>query len=448
MSDPSQVNLDEINGVKPKKLLADGEEVEAKSQTSNAVYKVKRTWDHFYCTCPAWRNQARVPVNARTCKHLKSILGDAYENERVKLMNPNAVPAAPASKSKAKTTSKRKKADDDGDDDGKATKKPRSTRKPASRGKAKVAEVDEEDATEEDDNEEEVDDKKANVEVLLATKWDLEKGTDPTGWWVSEKLDGVRVFFDGKRMLSRLGNPFTPPKWFIEKLPKDVTLDGELFGGRGQFQSTVSIVKSAGSPRWKEITFQIFDVPSKGEEPFEDRLEWLNSNFKLKIGGPKIEHVRVVDHIQAESREHVLDLLEEIESVGGEGLMLRKPGSSYEGKRSNTLQKVKTFSDAEAKVTGYVPGKGKNAGMMGALKCVMASGKTFNVGTGFSDKQRRNPPKIGSIITYRFQELTLDGVPRFPSYVGEAVDKTEPTDAEVPASKKPTSKGTDNADSS
>jgi len=128
--------------------------------------------------------------------------------------------------------------------------------------------------------------------------------------------------------------------------------------------------------------------------------------------------------------------------------MLRKPGSNYEGRRSSTLQKVKTFSDAEAKVTGYVPGKGKNTGVMGALKCVMASGKTFNVGTGFSDKQRRSPPKIGSIITYRFQELTLDGVPRFPSYVGEAVDKTEPTDADIPASKKPASKGADKEDSS
>ncbi len=96
--------------------------------------------------------------------------------------------------------------------------------------------------------------------------------------------------------------------------------------------------------RWKEITFQIFDVPSKGDQPFEERLEWLHSTFRLKIGGPKIEHVRVVDHIQAESREHVLDLLQEIEGVGGEGLMLRKPGSNYEGRRSSTLQKVKVGS--------------------------------------------------------------------------------------------------------
>jgi len=74
--------------------------------------------------------------------------------------------------------------------------------------------------------------------------------------------------------------------------------------------------------------------------------------------------------------------------------------------------------------------------MTGALKCEMESGKKFNVGTGLSDKQRRNPPKIGSIITYRFQELTRDGVPRFPSYIGEPIDKDEPKDAEIPEHRK------------
>jgi DNA ligase-1 len=80
--------------------------------------------------------------------------------------------------------------------------------------------------------------------------------------------------------------------------------------------------------------------------------------------------------------------------------------------------------------------------------------QTFNVGTGLSDKQRKNPPKIGSIITYRFQELTRDGVPRygpclsispytltcsaasFPSYIGEAIDKKRAKDAKLPAHRK------------
>jgi len=118
--------------------------------------------------------------------------------------------------------------------------------------------------------------------------------------------------------------------------------------------------------------------------------------------------------------------------------MLRKPGSIYEGRRSASLLKIKTFYDAEAIVTGYAPGKGRNKGSTGALKCKMESGKLFNVGSGLTDKIRKNPPKIGSIIVYRFQELTRDRVPRFPSYVGEAVDKTVPKDAEIPLHRKTT----------
>ncbi|KAL5520115.1 hypothetical protein ACEPAG_1775 [Sanghuangporus baumii] len=443
----SNDELAEINGVKPKKYLADGEECEARSHTSTTIYKIKRTWDHYYCTCPAWRNQSRVPVNARSCKHLRSVLGDAYEDARVGHMNPGAAKKAKKSSSKTsknKSSTKRKKRDDndgDGEDDGAAgspRKKPKSSK---SNGDDAV------DGDEEADEEDSEEGGKTVVEVLLAVKWDLEKGIDPTGWWVSEKLDGVRVFWDGKRMLSRLGNPFIPPKWFIEKLPKDVTLDGELFGGRGQFQSTVSIVKTPNSPRWQDITFQIFDVPSLGSEPFEERLSWLRSTF-LKLSGERREkHIAVVEHLKAKNREHVFELLKEVEKEGGEGLMLREPGSQYMGQRSFTLQKVKRFYDAEAKVTGYVPGKGRHDGVMGALKCVMASGKTFSVGTGFSDKQRANPPKIGSIITYRFQELTMDGVPRFPSYVGEALDKDEPTDAVIPnADAKKVGKKTANSD--
>ncbi|KAG7086629.1 hypothetical protein E1B28_002571 [Marasmius oreades] len=380
--------LAEINGIKPNVLLADGGEREVQSQTSNSVYKIKRTWDHYYCTCPAWRNQGGVPVNARTCKHLQSLLGDKYEAARIQLKNPDG-PQPGSSRPK-----RAKKAKDDN-------------------GTTAVQ----------------------TPQVLLANKWDLEKGIDPTGWWISEKLDGVRTYYDGKRMLSRLGNPFTPPQWFLDKLPKDVTLDGELFGGRREFQSTVSVVKTVNSPHWKNITFQVFDIPSHGNKPFEARIKLLKDLFG-ENGSHASEHVVVVEHEQAKGRDHVLEKLKEIESLGGEGLMLRKPKSQYEGHRSSTLLKVKTFYDAEAIVTGYAAGHGKNANVTGALKCGMESGKTFNVGSGLTDKQRKDPPKVGAIITYRFQELTKDGVPRFPTFVGEAVDKKKPKDAEVPEHRK------------
>ncbi|CAA7269788.1 unnamed protein product [Cyclocybe aegerita] len=487
--------LREIAGIKPTVWLEDGEEREVSSQSSNSVYKVKRTWDHYYCTCPAWRNQGGCPVNARTCKHLKSLLGEKYEVARVKMKNPDgpapkagkgkptskAKAVKPASKakakpaSKAKATGKRKKRDEDEDDEGdedamdqdededEDTKPPPAKRsrraaaepkakgkaaaktkaKPKSKGKAKQEE-DEEDEEEGDGDEEEdaedADDApaasgKSQPPLLLANKWDIEKGPDPTGWWISEKLDGVRTFYDGTQFISRLGNAFTPPNWFLDKLPTDVTLDGELYGGRGEFQSTVSIVKTVNSVHWKNISFQIFDVPSRGEETFEERYDFLQKTFG-QDGTHTTDQISVVYHEVAKSRQHVLEKLKEIESIGGEGLMLRKPQSKYEGRRSGSLLKLKTFYDAEAIVTGYAPGKGRNKGITGALSCKMESGKLFNVGSGLTDKLRKDPPKIGTIITYRFQELTRDGVPRFPSFVGVAIDKDAPKDAEIPEHRK------------
>ncbi|CUA73313.1 DNA ligase (ATP) [Rhizoctonia solani] len=384
--------LAEIGGIKPKVYMRDGEEREAKSQTSSSTYKVKRTWDHYYCTCPAWRNQGGVPVNARSCKHIKSILGEEYEDARMKLKNPHG-----STLSSTKNTRPIKRAKkDSGSSDG-------------NRGNGT----------------------KAAPQLLLAVKWDLATGCDPTGWWMSEKLDGVRVYYDGKKMWSRLGNPFTPPQEFLDRLPKDVTLDGELFGGRGKFQDTVSVVKTVNSPHWKNITFQVFDVPSRGSEPFEERVAYLKKTLR------DIPQVHVVEQTMCKSRDHLLETLRDVEREEGEGIMLRQPGSEYEGKRSSSLLKVKTFHDGEAQVVGYEPGKGKHKGVTGALKCVMASGKKFSVGSGLTDKQRRAPPKVGAIVTYRFQELTRDGVPRFPTFVGIAIDKDKPSDPSVP-DKQPT----------
>ncbi|TRM67364.1 hypothetical protein BD626DRAFT_564316 [Schizophyllum amplum] len=343
---PQDDELDEINGIKPKVVMADGDEQEVSSQSSNSTYKVKRTWDHYYCTCPAWRNQGGAPTNARTCKHLKALLGEEYELARLKLKNPYGQQPKPSS-SKGK---KRKKADDD--DDADADDKPASKKSKPASSKLKAP----------------------FKEVLLANKWDLDDGLDPTGWWMSEKLDGVRVYYDGERMWSRLGNLFTPPQWFLDKLPKNVHLDGELFGGRGTFQSTVSIVKTINSPHWKNITFQVFDIPSLASQPFEDRLDALKKLVGKRGGSQRSRQVVLVWHEKVRDRQHVLDHLKHIEQLGGEGVMLRKPGSAYEFKRSGTLLKVKTFYDAEALVTGYLPGKGKHKGATGALKCKMASG--------------------------------------------------------------------------
>lgn len=243
------------------------------------------------------------------------------------------------------------------------------------------------------------------IEVLLAKPWPTD--LDPTGWWMSEKLDGVRAYWTGSEFVSRLGNIFHAPEWFTTNLPAHA-LDGELFGGRKNFQSTISTVRKLEpvDEEWKQIQYLAFDAP---EHPgtFEERMMVVRRCGTLSLP---------VTHVRCEGFEHLRERLALVESLGGEGLMLRKPGSLYERKRSSTLLKVKTFHDAEATVTGHEPGKGKHKGRLGALVCDFG-GTAFSVGTGFTDAERESPPPVGTRVTFRYQELTRDGVPRFPSFV-------------------------------
>jgi DNA ligase-1 len=323
-------------------------------------YQLKNTGGVYSCTCPAWRNQS-VPIERRTCKHLIKVRGHAAEQARIG----DPALAAPS----------RAAASD-------ADKPP----------------------------------------ILLAHSW--EAGQDPAGWWMSEKLDGVRAFWDGEAFLSRLGNRYLAPDWFTAGLPT-TPLDGELWIARGAFQRTISVVRrhDAGE-QWRQVRFLIFDAPAQ-EGGFEARLDWLKRTF-----GPGVAaYAAVVEHTPCAGLEHLRAELTRVEAAGGEGLMLRQPGSAYVEGRSSTLLKVKSFFDAEAKVVGYKAGAGRHKGRTGALLVVTPAGVEFAVGTGLSDRERESPPPVGSVITYRYQELTDGGVPRFPTYVAVRHDFEWPGDA-------------------
>jgi DNA ligase-1 len=246
--------------------------------------------------------------------------------------------------------------------------------------------------------------------LLLAQTWD--NAADLTGWWMSEKLDGVRAYWDGKQFLSRLGNLYHAPDWFAAGLP-DAPLDGELWIDRKQFQRTVSVVRRQDkSDHWKQVRFLVFDAPRCGGR-FEERLKFLADCLRAGRHPYALLH----DHQRCSGLTHLREELGRVESLGGEGLMLRQPGSAYETGRSFTLLKVKSFHDAEAVVMAHQPGKGKFKGMLGALAVQLPDGTEFSVGTGFTDAQRADPPPVGSTITFRYQELSDAGVPRFPSFV-------------------------------
>lgn len=252
--------------------------------------------------------------------------------------------------------------------------------------------------------------KKDAPPLLLAHAWD--NATDLSDWWISEKLDGVRAYWTGKYFLSRLGNRYHAPDWFTDGLP-DVPLDGELWIDRGMFQRTVSVVRRQDkSDHWKEVRYVIFDAPGIAS-PFEERLTYLTET----IQPAKFEFASLLEHERCKGDTHLRKKLAAIESLGGEGLMLREPASQYEIGRSSTLLKVKTFHDAEATVIDHSAGRGKHKGRLGALVVQLDDGTEFNIGTGFSDAERESPPGVGSTVTFRYQELTNAGVPRFPSFV-------------------------------
>ncbi len=246
--------------------------------------------------------------------------------------------------------------------------------------------------------------------LMLAQKWDPEQD-DVAGWWMSEKLDGVRALWTGREFLSRNGNRYIAPDWFTDALPGDEHLDGELWVGRGLFQQTISIVRrhDAGE-QWRGVEFVMFDAPQI-EGDFERRQEYVRTI------GAVAPHARHLAQQPCRDVDHLLDELARVEGLGGEGIMLRRPHSAYEAGRGTVLLKVKTFHDAEAKVVGHAPGAGRHKGRLGALEVVALDGTLFSIGTGLSDAERERPPAIGSVVTYRYQELTAGGVPRFPVYV-------------------------------
>ncbi|MBW3542372.1 MAG: DNA ligase [Planctomycetes bacterium] len=251
--------------------------------------------------------------------------------------------------------------------------------------------------------------------LLLAHRW--ENDLDLTDWWMSEKLDGVRAYWDGRRFRSRLGNELHAPDWFVQGLPES-PLDGELWLDRKAFQRTVSIVRRQDKgPEWQQVRYVVFDAPAL-EAPFETRLEFLEDSLR-KLAS---QFILPLEHQRCRSLDHLREELARVESLGGEGLMLRQPASRYEAGRSNTLLKVKTFHDEDAVVVEHAGGKGRHKGRLGALVVRLKDGTEFSVGTGFTDRQRDNPPAIGSTITFRYQELSDAGVPRFPSFVRVRTD--------------------------
>ena len=239
--------------------LKDGESAQVQG-SARTPYTLKNVGGVYSCTCPAWRNQS-LPIERRTCKHLRAFRGEQAEQDRLG----DLIAKSPPTTSSARTV----------------------------------------------------------PNLLLAERW--ENDVDLAGWWMSEKLDGVRAWWDGRRFLSRQGNQYHAPGWFVAGLP-NVPLDGELWLDRRAFQRTVSIVRRHDqSQHWQQIRFVAFDAPA-APEPFEARQTLLEDLFRRNSP----PYARLLEQMRCTGIRHLRSELERIETLGGEGLMLRQPGSRYE----------------------------------------------------------------------------------------------------------------------
>ncbi|WP_169753216.1 DNA ligase [Campylobacter mucosalis] len=234
------------------------------------------------------------------------------------------------------------------------------------------------------------------------------KDQNISNWLVSYKLDGIRAYWDGKNLLSRNGKIINAPAKFIKNLPP-FELDGELFLKNGEFEKTQSIImdKSPNLEAWSEITYHVFDVP-KAKGGLLERLSVLSEN----------DIVKIIKQTPIKDKNELMKFYQNALNLGYEGVVLREPNAPYEFKRSKNALKFKPFFDAECEVVSINKGSGKFKDVMGSVSCKdLKTAKTFKIGSGFSDFNRVNPPKIGQIITYKYQNLTAKGLPRFPTFL-------------------------------
>jgi len=159
---------------------------------------------------------------------------------------------------------------------------------------------------------------------------------------MSEKMDGVRAYWDGEKLVSRHGKSLQHPQHFTWDLPK-ISLDGELWMGRGTFENLIRLLMQANVTNplhgdtnkleWSQVGYYLFDLPAS-ESPYKERLKELQ-----EMRFPS--HVHIVSSEECRDKEHMEALLHEIVRGKGEGLMVRHPLSKHTAGVTSDILKVK-----------------------------------------------------------------------------------------------------------
>ena len=231
--------------------------------------------------------------------------------------------------------------------------------------------------------------------------------------FVQPKLDGVRCLFSNGNMTSRTGKPFHLLHILSELKDVDIILDGELYADT-DFQDIVSLVRrQTFTEETRKISFFVYDIVS--DQPFSERIVKLRHFFRDR----HFRHIKPVVTEICDRPDRVREFHDKYVREGYEGLMLRNAAGPYQiNTRSKHLQKYKQFVDDEYKIIGFSQGEGIERGLV-LWECETSDGKRFHVRPRGSHEQRAalfaNAQKyVGKMLTVRYQELTLDGIPRFP----------------------------------
>ncbi len=247
--------------------------------------------------------------------------------------------------------------------------------------------------------------------LMLANRY--HGNIDLGAYWVSEKLDGVRGYWDGDALWTRGGTRVRTPAWFTAGWPSQA-LDGELWIARGRFADLSGIVRTQepDDAAWRLVHYRVFDLPA-APGPFDQRLRAL----RQLLADTDSPWLRPIEQFRVDTVAELDARMRAVVAAGGEGLMLHRGDSPYQARRSDDLLKLKPHDDAEARVVGYQPGNGRYNGMLGALVVERPDGLRFELGSGLSDAERSHPPPIGSWVSYRYNGLTRNGIPRFARFL-------------------------------
>ena len=238
-------------------------------------------------------------------------------------------------------------------------------------------------------------------------------GKNVLGWVMSEKLDGVRAYWDGKTLSFRSGKKIMAPDWFIKALP-GFALDGELWTKRDDFANISAIVrkKVPDEKQWRKIGYYIFEVPGQKGNLLQ-RLAVLKRYLKQH----DVRFIHVIPQIKIYSMPQMERFYHKLVKQKAEGIVIRNPDLPYQTGRRSSILKRKPYQDADCVVKAILPGKGKFENQMGAILCHMKNGRDIKIGSGFTLQQRRKPPNIGDLITYKYYGLTRNKLPRFPVFM-------------------------------